>query len=130
MQAVVVEALADGGFEPTIARSGEEAATLLREDQDYRTLVTDINSSVTELIAEHAREMEPAFPIGYMTGASVDTWASHGFPTASFCLNPRNLLRCGRVYGSVSSSRDRAHPSHVYLDHPFEDLVVGMHVKE
>lgn len=56
VQAVVVEALADGGFEPAIARSGEEATNLLREDQDYRALVTDINLSVTGWMAEHARD--------------------------------------------------------------------------
>jgi hypothetical protein len=40
------------------------------------------------------------------------------------------LLRCGRAHGSLSSSPDRAHASHVYLDHPFEALVIGIDVKE
>jgi CheY-like chemotaxis protein len=48
VQALVVEALADGGFEPGIASSGEEAVNLLREGQGkYRALVTDINLSDT-----------------------------------------------------------------------------------
>jgi hypothetical protein len=38
-----------------------------------------------------------------------------------------SLPRCGRAHGNLSSSSpDRAHPSHVYLDHPFEALVIGI----
>jgi CheY-like chemotaxis protein len=41
IQSIVAEALGDGGFEPAIASSGEEALTLLRES-NYRVLVIDI----------------------------------------------------------------------------------------
>ena len=43
IQAMVEEALADGGFESAITASGEEAITLLRDDTQYRAVVTDIN---------------------------------------------------------------------------------------
>jgi CheY-like chemotaxis protein len=40
---IVEEALTDGGFEPAIASSGEEAVTLLKGIKcKYRALVTDI----------------------------------------------------------------------------------------
>src|SRR5229473_1252130 len=44
VQSIVEEALTDGGFEPAIAASGEEAVTLLKGGSaKYRALVTDVN---------------------------------------------------------------------------------------
>ena len=44
LQTFIEEALGDGGFEPAIAASGEEAVTLLKGHKGkYRALVTDIN---------------------------------------------------------------------------------------
>jgi len=44
VQTMVEAALADGGFEPATAASGEEAVTLLKGGlTKYRALVTDIN---------------------------------------------------------------------------------------
>ena len=44
VQTMVEVALSDGGFEPAIAASGEEAVTLLKGGLiKYRALVTDIN---------------------------------------------------------------------------------------
>ena len=77
-------ALADGGFEPAIAASGEEAVTLLKGDlTKYRALVTDINLSGTMSgweVAKRAREIDPEFPIVYMTGTSADDYGSQGVP--------------------------------------------------
>ena len=43
IQGIVEVALSEGGFEPAIAASGEEAVTLLKGRSDhYRALVTDI----------------------------------------------------------------------------------------
>ena len=43
VQTIVEEALTDGGFEPAIAASGEEAVTLLMGIKGkYRALVTDV----------------------------------------------------------------------------------------
>jgi DNA-binding response OmpR family regulator len=41
IQSIVAEALGDGGFEPAIASSGEEALTLLGGNK-YRVLIVDI----------------------------------------------------------------------------------------
>ena len=44
IQAIIEDTLRDGGYEPAIAASGEEAVTLLKDGKtNYRALVTDIN---------------------------------------------------------------------------------------
>jgi CheY-like chemotaxis protein len=92
IQSVVEEALTDGGFEPAIAPSGEEAVTLLKGNRGkYRALVTDINlrGKIDGWeVAKHAREIDPAFPIVYMTGASADQWASSGVPNSILLTKP------------------------------------------
>ena len=92
IQGLVVEALSDGGFEAAIAASGEEAVTLLRGNRNhYRALVTDINLLGTIdgwEVAKQAREINPAFPIVYMTGAAADEWASHGVPNSVLLNKP------------------------------------------
>jgi CheY-like chemotaxis protein len=92
IQGLVEEALSDGGFEAAIAASGEEAVTLLRGNRNhYRALVTDINLFGTMdgwEVAKQAREINPAFPIVYMTGAAADKWASHGVPNSVLLTKP------------------------------------------
>lgn len=93
VQSLVEEALSDGGFEPAIASSGEEAVTLLKEGKSkYRALVTDINLGRGRMdgweIAKHAREIDPEFPIVYMTGDSADEWASKGVPNSMLLTKP------------------------------------------
>src|SRR5712675_2430053 len=74
VQTMVEESLVDGGFEPAIAASGEEAVTFLMGGlAKYRALVTDINlrgSMDGWEVARQAREIDPEFPIVYMTGLS------------------------------------------------------------
>jgi CheY-like chemotaxis protein len=88
VQTMVEVALADGGFEPAIAASGEEAVTLLRGGlTKYRALVTDINLPGRMdgwEVAKRAREIDPEFPIVYMTGTSADEYGSQGVPNRSF----------------------------------------------
>ena len=92
IQSVVEEALTDGGFEPAIAASGEEAVTLLKGGlTKYRALVTDINLRGTMggwEVAKVAREIDREFPIIYMTGASADEYASHGVPNSILLTKP------------------------------------------
>jgi DNA-binding response OmpR family regulator len=92
IQLVVEDALADGGFEPAIAPSGEEAVTLLRGNKGkYRALVTDINL-VGRIdgweVARLVRQIDPAFPILYITGAHADRWPSHGVPNSVLLIKP------------------------------------------
>jgi CheY-like chemotaxis protein len=93
VQNIVEEALRDGGFEPAIASSGEEAVTLLKEGKSKcRALVTDINLGRGKMdgweIAKHAREIDPEFPIVYMTGDSAGEWASKGVPNSILLTKP------------------------------------------
>ena len=92
IQSLVEETLRDGGFEPVIATSGEEAVTLLRAHTGkYRALVTDINLKGKMdgwEVAQHARELEPEFPIVYMSGAAAGDWTSRGVPSSVMLSKP------------------------------------------
>jgi DNA-binding response OmpR family regulator len=92
IQAIVEDALAEGGFEPAIAPSGEEAVTLLRGNKGtYRALVADVNLRGRMdgwEVARQAREIDPAFPIIYMTGANADEYNSRGVPNSILLTKP------------------------------------------
>jgi CheY-like chemotaxis protein len=92
VQTMVEESLADGGFEPAIAASGEEAVTLLKGGlTKYRALVTDINLRGRMdgwEVAKRARELDPEFPVVYMTGASADDYGSQGVPNSILLTKP------------------------------------------
>jgi DNA-binding response OmpR family regulator len=92
IQAIIDEALCDGGYEPALAASGEEAITLLRGGQTkYRVLVTDIDLAGRIdgwEVARVAREIDPVFPIIYMTGAAADLWPVKGVPNSLLLTKP------------------------------------------
>jgi DNA-binding response OmpR family regulator len=92
IQGMVEDALKEGGFETAIAPSAEEAVTLLKgRIMDYRALVTDINLKGHMNgwdVAKLAREIDPAFPIVYMTGAAASDWPSRGVPNSILLEKP------------------------------------------
>jgi CheY-like chemotaxis protein len=92
IQAIIDEALCDGGYEPALATSGEEAVTLVSADRRrYRALVTDITLKGHMdgwEVARRIREVDPEFPVLYMTGASGDQWASQGVPNSILLQKP------------------------------------------
>lgn len=92
VQGLVEDALSDGGFDPAIAASGEEAVTLLQgRSRIYRAIVTDINLGGRLdgwEVARRARDIDPECPIVYMTGASADKWASQGVPNSVLLAKP------------------------------------------
>ncbi len=92
IQTIVDEALTEGGFEPAIAASGEEAVTLLKGGlTKYRALVTDIalrGRMDGWEVAQQAREIDPTFPIIYMSGAHAEDWASKGVPNSIMLAKP------------------------------------------
>jgi CheY-like chemotaxis protein len=92
VQCLVEETLSDGGFESAIAASGEEAVTLLKAPRGkYRALVTDINLKGKMNgweAAQHAREIEPDFPVVYMSGAAAADWTSRGVPNSIMLEKP------------------------------------------
>jgi CheY-like chemotaxis protein len=92
IQSLVQETLDDGGFESAIAASGEAAVALLQGHKGkYRALVTDINLR-GEMdgweVAQHAREIEPDFPVVYMSGAAAADWTSKGVPNSIMLAKP------------------------------------------
>jgi DNA-binding response OmpR family regulator len=92
IQAMVEEALSDGGFGSAITASGEEAILLLKSStSQYRAVVTDINLA-GQLdgweVARAARENDPAMPVIYMTGTHGEEWASKGVPNSVLLAKP------------------------------------------
>jgi CheY-like chemotaxis protein len=93
VQSVVEDCLSEGGFEAVISSSGENAVELLdAAEGKYRALVTDIDLRPGKLdgwhVARHAREIDPDFPVVYMTGAEADDWASRGVPNSIMLAKP------------------------------------------
>ncbi|MGR4926822.1 response regulator [Bradyrhizobium sp. CAR08] len=92
VQGVVADVLNEGGFEPATARTGEEAVTLLKGRQThYSALVTDINLLGRFNgwdVARAAREVDPNFPVVYMTDAAADEWAIQGVPNSILLRKP------------------------------------------
>ena len=91
IQSIVEEALSDGGFEPAVASSGEEALTLLGESK-YRVLVVDIKLGKDRIrgwdVARRARAINPGLPVVYITGANADEWAVQGVPNSVLLTKP------------------------------------------
>jgi DNA-binding response OmpR family regulator len=93
VQSVVGDSLSEGGFEPVMASSGEAAVELLdAADGKYRALVTDVNFASGKIdrwdVARHAREIDPNFPVVYMSGRDADDWASKGVPNSIMLAKP------------------------------------------
>ena len=92
IQVLVDDALKEGGFETATATSGEEAVTLLKGRQmRYRGLVTDINLQGRFNgweVARAAREIDPDFPVVYMSGLAADDWAVQGVPNSIMLQKP------------------------------------------
>jgi DNA-binding response OmpR family regulator len=92
VQGIVEDALTEGGFEPAVAASGEEAVTLLKgRIINYRALVIDISLRGRIdgwEVASQAREIDPAFPIIYMTAGHGDQWPSKGVPNSVLLNKP------------------------------------------
>ena len=92
IQAMVEDALSDGGFGSVLTASGEEAISLLQDDTaNFRAVVTDINL-LGKLdgwdVGRTAREVDPTMPVIYMTGTHGDEWASKGVPNSVLLSKP------------------------------------------
>jgi DNA-binding response OmpR family regulator len=112
IQIIVEDALADGGFEPAITPSGEEAVTLLKGHKGkYHALVIDI-ILLGRLdgweVAKRAREIDPAFPILYITAAHADRWASQGVPNSGLLTKPFAPAQLVTAVSSVVAHRPAA----------------------
>jgi len=91
IQAMVEDALSEGGFEPVLAQTGEEAVELLLRAAKYAALITDINlpGDIDGWeVAKRAREAQPQMPVVYMTGAAAEQWPSKGVPNSVLLNKP------------------------------------------
>lgn len=92
IQDLVEAALTDAGFEAAIATSGEEAVTLLKARAiPYRALVTDIRLLGRFdgwEVARAARQVDPDFPVVYMSGLAADDWKVQGVPNSIMLQKP------------------------------------------
>lgn len=92
IQRFIEDALSDGGFETGIAQSGEDALSLFNDGRsDYKALVTDNNIGAGlngwEL-ARRVREIDPDFPVVYMTGGHAEAWKPQGVPNSILIEKP------------------------------------------
>jgi CheY-like chemotaxis protein len=92
VQMMIEDALDEGGFEPAITASGEEAVTLLKGNMGiYRALVADIGlrGRMTGWeVATRARLIDPEFPVLYITGAYAHQWGSRGVANSALPSKP------------------------------------------
>lgn len=92
IQQFVEEALSDGGFKAEVAPSGDEALSRFRGDRSrYRALLTDIGIGTGLngwVLARKIREIDPDFPVVYMTGGHVEEWKSQGVPNSILIEKP------------------------------------------
>jgi CheY-like chemotaxis protein len=92
IQDLLDDALGEAGFETGIVRTGEEAVTLLKGGLvRYCALVTDINLlgrfNGWE-VARAAREVDPKFPVVYISGVAAAQWPEQGVPNSILLQKP------------------------------------------
>ncbi|MET4215729.1 CheY-like chemotaxis protein [Bradyrhizobium sp. LB7.2] len=113
IQTIVEESLAEGGFHPEVASSGEGALTLLQnEESKYLALITDVNLSGALTgwdVARRARELNPHIPVVYMTGAAADDWPSLGVPQSMLLQKP---FAPAQVVTAISQLLNQVPPTH------------------
>lgn len=87
---VLQETLTEAGFGVDVASNAKEAFALLdKEGADYRALITDVNLGGTGWgIARHARELNDALAVIYITGGSAHDWAAQGVPNSILIPKP------------------------------------------
>ncbi|OKO74610.1 transcriptional regulator [Bradyrhizobium sp. NAS80.1] len=92
LQEIIHDALKEAGFDLTTVASGREAVAMIESDAvKYSALVTDVNLKGPMKgweVARLVRQIDPAFPIVYMTGAAADEWPSEGVPNSVLLKKP------------------------------------------
>jgi len=92
LQEIVHDSLKEGGFDLMTVACEQEAVAMIESGVvKYSALVTDINLKGPMKgweVARLIRQIDPAFPIVYMTGAAADDWASEGVPNSILLNKP------------------------------------------
>ena len=112
IQGIVADALSEAGFEAAIAATGEEAVTLLKGRLvTYRAIVTDIHlrgRSNGWDVARAAREVDPSFPVVYMSGVASDLWSMQGVPNSIMLEKPFAPAQIVAAVAQLLNSRSPA----------------------
>jgi len=89
---VLCDVLEEAGFGPQTSSTGSEAIKLLdAHAEQFAALITDIRlgDGVDGWeVARHARELNPAIPVIYMSGDSAADWAVNGVPNSMMLQKP------------------------------------------
>ena len=90
---LVEDALKEGGYAVETCGDLEAARALLdRKHSEYRAIITDVNIAAGKPtgwdLAKHARELNPAIPVVYMTGDRESEWAANGVPNSILVVKP------------------------------------------
>jgi len=92
VQETVHDALKEAGFDVTTVASGREAVEMVESGVvNYSALVTDVNLVGPMKgweVARLVRQLDPAFPVVYITGAAADDWAAEGVPNSILLNKP------------------------------------------
>ena len=91
IRSLLHDALEDSGYATVIAANGDEALAILDHNQGFAGLITDIHLSGGPTgweVASHARELDPAIAVIYMTGAHANEWRSKGVPNSNMVAKP------------------------------------------
>jgi DNA-binding NtrC family response regulator len=92
IQGLLDDALRNAGFDTGIVRTGEEAVTLLKGGLvRYCALGTEINLlgrfNGWE-VARAAREVDPSFPVIYISGVAAAQWPEQAVPHSILLQKP------------------------------------------
>ena len=112
IQNIIKHALMDAGFDLTVSASGDEALILLGSGVvKYRGLVTDINLKGGMNgweVARQVSEIDPSFPVVYVTGVAADQWASQGVPNSILVEKP---FAPAQIVSAISQLLNRGNPT-------------------
>ena len=84
--------LTDAGFAVVTASHAKGAICLLDNPQTaFAGIITDVRMGAGGNgwdVARHARELEPSFPVVYVTGDNARDWSAYGVPNSILVSKP------------------------------------------
>lgn len=87
----IVDVLEDAGYSVISAPDGQSAIAALEDRaNDLAALVTDVRLPGLNgwIIARHARKLNPAIPVVYVSGDSGPQWSDEGVPGSTYLQKP------------------------------------------